>query len=97
MCAFTLPFVLCAKNRLPANYPFYFFRGPGILKLSYLSQAVNYMLNHEFLNIHRGENSNLQDSTDMGRINNTVNLGREGEVYLRNRFHLKSHFRVSNI
>lgn len=39
-------------------------------------QTVNYILNHEFLNVYRGENSNLQDSTDMERKNITVNFGR---------------------
>lgn len=38
------------------------------------------MLNHEFRNVYRGENSNLQDSTDMERINSTINLGRQGEI-----------------
>lgn len=54
------------------------------------------MLNHEFQNVYRGENSNLQDSTDMARINGTINLGRQGGN-LRDGFHLKSHFRLGNI
>lgn len=30
---------------------FYFFRDPGILQESYLTQAVNYTLNHDFLSV----------------------------------------------
>lgn len=59
MCVFRFPFVSCAKNRLLANYSFYFFRDPGNLKESYLTQAVNYTLIHDFLSVYRGENSNL--------------------------------------
>lgn len=39
------------------------------------------MLNHEFLNVYRGANSNLQDSTDIERKDSSVNLGRYGEIY----------------